>query len=74
MWVAVVHTVVYAVTLFAQTVTVWTFVVGPEILYAATVPGVPAVVPVTELKKLQLVLLVEAATQSVYWLQTSMQY
>ena len=49
---AVVHTVVYAVTLFAQTVTVWTLVVGPEILYAATVLKLP-VVPVTELKKLQ---------------------
>lgn len=67
-----VHTVVYAVTLLAQKVTVWTMAVGPDTLYAATVPGLP-VVPVTELKRLQLVPSVEAATQAVYWSQTAMQ-
>ena len=68
--VAVVHTVVYTVTLLAHTVTVWTIFVGPDTLYAATVPGLP-VVPVTELNKLQLVPSVEAATQAVYWSQTA---
>lgn len=63
--VAVVHTVVYAVTLLAHTVTVWTIFVGPDTLYAATVPGLP-VVPVTELKRLQLVPSVEAPIQAVY--------
>lgn len=70
-WVAVVHTVVYAVTLLAQTVTVWTIFVGPDTLYAATVPRLP-VVPVTELKRLQLVPSVEAPMQVVYWSQTAM--
>lgn len=46
--------------------------VGPDTLYAATVPGLP-VVPVIELKRLQLVPSVEAATQAVYWSQTAMQ-
>lgn len=45
--VAVVHTVVYAVLRFAQTVTVCTGG-GPETLYAATPPG-ELLVPVTEL-------------------------
>lgn len=71
--VAVVHTVVYAVDLdlLAQTVTVSTLVGGPEILYAATEPGLPTV-PVTELKRLHFKPSVDTAIQAVYLSQISM--
>jgi hypothetical protein len=68
----VAYAVVYVVTLLAQTLTIWTSTVGPDALYTATVPGLSAVVPVTELKKLQSVPLVEAVTHAVNGLQTSM--
>jgi hypothetical protein len=69
--VAVVHTVVYAVDLLAQTVTVLTLVGGPAILYAATEPGL-LTVPVTELKRLHFKPSVDTATQAAYLSQVSM--
>jgi hypothetical protein len=70
-WVAVVHTVVYAVDILAQTVTVSTLVGGPETLYAATAPGLPTV-PMTELKRLHFRPSVDTATQAVYLSQIDM--
>jgi hypothetical protein len=69
--VAVVHTVVYAVGLLAQTVTVSTLVGGPETLCAATEPGLPTV-PVAELKRLHFKPSVDTATQAAYLSQISM--